>query len=630
MAEMTEIAGEGCAGERVEILFTHDLHSHMDTVYGENGEETGGFGKLCAAIQSLREKNPHVVVLDGGDFSMGTLYQTIYRERAAELCMLGYMGYDVVTLGNHEFDYRPEGIAAMLRAALRQAKELQIELPQMTLSNVDWEINTSAENEVVREGLEEYGARRYVILEKGGVRIAVIGLFGEDASACAPLSGLCFDHIVESARGLVRRLKAKEHPDLIVALSHSGTASRPEKSEDEILAREVPDIDVIISGHTHTTLPEPLMGRGNYIVSCGCYGECLGRLVLRRGEDGWQAEAYELIPMDGSIRGDEEMERRLLDYQKDVTELYLRRFGYESCRQVIARNPYRFPTPKEIESNPSESTLGDLISDAYVYGVKKAEGDRYEKVSLTLVASGLIRETLKPGDVTVADVFGISSLGIGEDQVPGYPLVSAYLTGRELKAAAEVDASVAWKMASARLHPAGMYWEFNPHRIFLNRVTEVGLLDEEGGREPLEDGQLYRVVTGLYLAQMLGAVREGSHGLLAVVPKDREGRPITDFAPHIIHNPDGSEVKEWAALAGYLSSFPPKDGIPVVPPYYSRLHGRKKVRESRNIRELVRKPNKIFWAAAGAVCAASALCAVLAIGGMKLAVRHARMRKERK
>ena len=131
----------------------------------------------------------------------------------------------------------------------------------------------------------------------------------------------------------------------------------------------------------------------------------------------------------------------------------------------------------------------------------------------------MLRADLPAGDITVSQAFDVLSMGVGEDGTSGFPLVTCYLTGKELRAAAEVDASVTPIMPAAQLYMSGMVYTFNPHRMFFNRVTScwleepsfaTGLLEREMSR--IEDDQLYRVVTGMYSAQMLGTVKEKSLG----------------------------------------------------------------------------------------------------------------------
>lgn len=141
-----------------------------------------------------------------------------------------------------------------------------------------------------------------------------------------------------------------------------------------------------------------------------------------------------------------------------------------------------------------------------LYAVKNAEGENYKEVAAAIVPYGIIRDSFTRGNVTITDVFNVSSLGIGADQVSGYPLIRAYLTGKELKTAAEVDASIQPIMAEAQLYMSGLNYTFNPKRMIFNKVTDAYLVNSQGNREEIVDDELYRVVVGLYSAQMLSVV----------------------------------------------------------------------------------------------------------------------------
>ena len=132
---------------------------------------------------------------------------------------MGEMGYDAVTLGNHEFDYRSEGVSHMLLSAVRQKEQHSVQkLPALLLSNIDWGKNTTPENRKLKQALDTYGSSSYTILEKEGIRIGIFGVLGKDADAFAPESGLIFNTIVESSRKMVKVLQ-KEQVDLIICLS---------------------------------------------------------------------------------------------------------------------------------------------------------------------------------------------------------------------------------------------------------------------------------------------------------------------------------------------------------------------------------------------------------------------------
>lgn len=606
---------------QVQILFLQDLHSRMEPYKDADSKTIGGISRLKTAIDEKKSENPSTFVFDAGDFSMGTLYQTIFESEASELTMLGRIGVEATTFGNHEFDYRSEGVSNMLHSAIRNAEEDEtLKLPQFLVSNIDWEKNQTEENKLVQTALEDYGSTEYTVIEHGGVRVGVFGVMGEDSVACAPLCGIEFDGIVESSKRIVEQLK-NENVDMIVCLSHSGTNPDPDKSEDEMLAKEVPEIDVIISGHSHITLEEPVICGDTVIASSGCYGEKLGELQLVRAENGrWKLAEYVLNPMDETVEKDPEIEQYLSEYREKIDSEYLTRYGY-TMDQVLAENDITFSQMEDIQTEIHEDTLGNLITDAYIYAIKEAEGDAYETVDVAIVPTGVIRDTFQKGEVTVSDAFNVSALGIGADGLTGYPLVSVYLTGAELRTIAEVDASISPMMTTAQLFSSGMKWEYNPNRLILNRVTDIGLATDFIGvetpvsydqTETVENEKLYRVVSGLYSAQMLGAVNDQSKGILSITPKNKDGEVIEDFEQYIIHDRQGNEVKEWYALASYIDSFSEnEDGVSVIPERYSATEGRKVKNDSKNIVELLKNPNKIAWIVYGIVVVLVVVIALL-------------------
>lgn len=598
--------------KELTILFTHDMHSHfMET------NSTGGFSRLKTAIDQAKENYNNVLTVDAGDFSMGTLFQTIYSKEAPELRIMGLMGYDAATLGNHEFDYRAQGLINMLRAA----KNSDGPLPELVSSNINWEKSTDTIVPELKKAMEYYGVKEYIVVNKGDIRIAIFGQLGKDADAAAPMSSLVFDDPIESASNVVKKIKENENVDLIVCLSHGGTWDDKKVSEDEILAKKVPEIDVIVSGHTHDVLQEPLIYDNTLIVSSGEYTKNLGKLNIIQKEDGrWRLNDYKIIPLDNTIKNDTEILSRIEDYKELVKEHYLNRFNLE-YDQILAKSPYNF-TPIDILGDvQEEDPLGNLIADSYIYAVKVAEGNNYEPVDFAITASGVIRDTFTKGNITVANAFNVSSLGIGPDGIPGYPLLSIYLSGKEIKAAAEVDASVSPIMDGAQLYIAGASYTFNPNRLFFNKVTEVKKEVEEGIYEEIDDNKLYRVVAGLYSAQMLGAVEDKSLGLLSITAKNKDGLPITNFEDHIIMSEHG-EMKEWYALALYLMSFEKENGISVIPKYYSETHNRKIINNSKNIVELLEKPNRVFF-----ILLAIIIFILLVIISIIIIIRKRRRRK---
>lgn len=582
----------------ITILFTHDLHDNLlpFNVEKDGGiENYGGYARLQTAIKQQRAKDNELVLVDGGDFSMGTLFQTIFSQEAPGLRIMGQMGYDVVTLGNHEFDFRPDGLAQSLTAA-QASKE---RLPQMVSGNIFFPLDDEGKIDKSLSGLKEamqsYGVKEYTILERHGYRIGVFGIIGYDAASNAPMAGVEFTDPIEQAASIVDKLEKKENVDMIVCLSHSGTVTERDESEDVILAQKVPEIDVIISGHSHTKLDKPIVVGKTYICSTGEYGQNLGIITLKKDSaDVWKQVEYRLIPINDSLADDAAIQQTVDRFKNVVQNSYLDSLGM-NFDGVLAHSSFSFAPIAQIAKQHAEQPLANLISDAYIYAVKQAEGSDYQPVAAAIVPNGTIRASFVKGDITVSDAFNASSLGIGPDKKSGYPLISVYLTGKELKTACEVDASITPVMNAAQLYMSGITYTFNPNRLMFNKVTDVALQNPEG-REEIDDAKLYRVVAGLYSAQMLSVVGEKSFGLLSIVPKTKEGIAISDFEAQIIRDTaagSNNEVKEWAAIAKYLQSFDRVDGVAQIPSYYNEKQGRKIIDDKATLGAIIAKPNTI-------------------------------------
>lgn len=642
----TEILAVDNAGENIErqletnvldVMFVHDTHSHLNefaTVEDGETQVLGGFAKLKTLIDEQKKKNSETLLLDAGDFSMGTLIQVVFEEEASEIRMLGNLGIDVTTLGNHEFDYKAKGLANMMNNAVASGDVL----PAMAVCNIDWEGMEAAglteEQQMLYDAFENYGVQDYVMLEKNGVSIAVTGVFGIDCLACVPNCPLDFQDPVEAMKETVAEIKANENADMIVCVSHSGTWEEEEKSEDEILAKNVPELDLIISGHTHTKLPEPIVHGDTYIVSAAEYGKYLGSLSMAQKENGrWEMTEYELITVDDSIKPDKETQKKVDELMDMVDSKYLEQFGFTKD-EVLCTNEIDFVEGGALGALHTELNLGSIIADAYTYAAETFSDEDPNPVDVAVAPAGTIRDSYAKGKITTENVFNSFSLGIGEDGIPGYPLISVYLTGKELKLVAEIDASVSDLMTTARLYTDGLYWHYNPNRMILNKATDVYLCNGNEERVELEDDKLYRVVTDFYSSQMLGGVTDLSYGLLSIIPKYADGTPIEHYEDAVLMR-GNQELKAWAAIAEYMRSFEDTDGdgIGNVPEKYGTLEGRKVVEDSKNIIDLLKNPNKFFFMIIGVVLVVLLLLALIIwmiIKMVKMIIRKCRKIKNKK
>lgn len=628
---------EGCTQETnvTTILFTHDLHSHFLPQSTAEGGESGGYARLKTVIDGERAMNPDALLVDGGDFSIGSLIQTLYTTQAAELRTMGAMGYDAVTIGNHEFDHKGVGFAEMLNSAKAaqtaamglltdsqypprnleayqaQYGPLTLALPALLEANYA-PADDNPDRAFIRSAMENYGVTDCVTLERGGVTYGLFGLMGVDSDECAPTSGFTQTDAAKAAKRCVETLKG-EGAEIIICLSHSGTGDSLASSEDEELAKAVDGIDVIVSGHTHSTLAEPLVVNDTYIVSSGPYCQNLGSLTFSWDGSGQKRLLdYRLIPIDETVAEDPEIAGLVERWKDMVGETYLAQYGL-TYDEVLTHSDYDLNTPASaVQEN---NGLGTLVSDAFLWAdrtLNAAYADSPHTVSVT--ADGVLRANLPAGDLTAAMAFDVLSMGVGEDGTSGFPLVAVYLTGKELKAAMEVDASVTPIMPAAQLYMSGAKYAFNTKRMFFNRVYDAALTDVTfdesgtGNAYEIDDNALYRVVTGMYSAQMLGTVKSKSMGLLSLEPKQANGTPVTDFADCILYDANGNELKEWYALAAYLEQFG-EDGLPDR--YADPANGCKQVSDSFAPGQLLTGWNGITWVVLGIVLLILALIFLL-------------------
>ena len=628
---------EGCTQETnvTTILFTHDLHSHFLPQLTAEGGESGGYARLKTVIDGERAMNPDALLVDGGDFSIGSLIQTLYTTQAAELRTMGAMGYDAVTIGNHEFDHKGVGFAEMLNSAKAaqtaamglltdsqypprnleayqaQYGPLTLALPALLEANYA-PADDNPDRAFTRSAMADYGVTDCMTLERGGVTYGLFGLMGVDSDECAPTSGFTRTDAAKAAKRCVETLKG-EGAEIIVCLSHSGTGDSLASSEDEELAKAVDGIDVIVSGHTHSTLAEPLVVNDTYIVSSGPYCQNLGSLTFSWDGSGEKRLLdYRLIPIDETVAEDPEIAGIVEQWKDMVGEVYLARYGL-TYDEVLTHSDYDLNTPASaVQEN---NGLGTLVSDAFLWAdrtLNAAYADSPHTVSVT--ADGVLRANLPAGDLTAAMAFDVLSMGVGEDGTSGFPLVAVYLTGKELKAAMEVDASVTPIMPAAQLYMSGAKYAFNTKRMFFNRVYDAALTDVTfdesgtGNAYEIDDNALYRVVTGMYSAQMLGTVKSKSMGLLSLEPKQANGTPVTDFADCILYDANGNELKEWYALAAYLEQFG-EDGLPDR--YADPANGCKQVSDSFAPGQLLAGWNGITWVVLGIVLLILALILLL-------------------
>ena len=606
------------AEKTLTIIHTNDLHSHflgfspqLDYTPLETGndETVGGFARVATVIQQekMKRKNP-VLVLDAGDFLMGSLFHMLSREESFELRLMGEMGYDVTTLGNHEFDLRPAGLARIITSAMSRGKTPQIVFSSAVFSR------ESKEDDFLEKIFAQGWVKPYTVLEKEGLRIGLFGIMGRHAAEVSPFAApVSFKDPMEAAKDMVRVLREDEKVDVVICLSHSGLGDGKQASEDEELVKAVEGIDMVISGHTHTTVETPIVSHGAIIVQAGCYGKYVGVLDVGYENKAVKIKNYALLKIDDRVKGDPEIQHKIDAFIARIDQQILKEHGL-TFWQVAAKTDFDLTIGEE------ETNLGNLIADAIRWAVNRYDSDEQDpatKVAFAVESLGLIRDPIlkgRTGDLAVCDIFNAIPLGIGMDDTMGYPLISFYLYGSEIKKTLEILTSIyPIKGSDYFLQVSGLRFKYNPHRLIFDRVTDIQVGSEEEGYKPLDysgaNKHLYRCAANIYNATFLKIVGRFTWHILDIIPKDRRGSPISDLKAVRVDRdkeaPGIQEVKEWVGVIDYIRSFSGEGGhaIAPVPEKYRGKLGRIVVEASWNPVDLLKRGNYLTWIAFALVVA---------------------------
>lgn len=583
------------------ILHTNDMHSNFIgmgpasdyTPLSPNDDQTrGGYARiatLIAARKKAREGEGPVLVLDAGDFSMGTPFAAASREIGGELQLMAHMGYDATTFGNHEFDLGPDGLGKAISVAGKAGR-----IPAVLSSNSDFTAD-DAKLDGLRQLSKEGLIRRYLVIERGGIRFGLFGLLGQEAQHYTSGAGAVkFSDPVEAAKEVVTILRETEKVDLVIALSHGGVTKgkdgRFNTGDDVTLPENVPGIDVVIGGHSHTELNEPIIVNGHTpVVQTGKEGKNVGELVISIDGGKLAVESYRLHPIDDAIAGDRAINDEVDQLKKGVTAAVFASRGY-SVDQPLAVAPRDIPnTYTDIAAS---TILANLITDAF----RKAT-----QADIGFNVNGMARAPLtrgKTGVVTVYDAFAVAPLGAGIlDRTAGSALVTGWFTGQELKNLLE------FFLVDNPAHPgemfpraSGMRFHYDPSRPKFDAVTAIELGDLDRGYRAIDisgkEDTLYSLTCSYYVGVILVAIPKYTKGKLALAAKKKDGSPLTskvealetpiENSGYLLAPPgtvdhgsvataagDGAprEIKEWQAIMDWLRDLPvAKSGeLPVIP-----------------------------------------------------------------
>jgi 5'-nucleotidase/UDP-sugar diphosphatase len=586
------------------ILHTNDIHSALiphspavDYHPEEDDSAIGGLSRLATAVDEIREnkmgEGEPVLLLDAGDFLAGSAFAWLaLNGYAVELTIMQRMGYDAVAIGNHEYDYGPDVLAQyLLTAGYPEAHNKTLILASNTEAPPDHPL--AAENLYRNAGIFEL---------ENGLKVGIFSLIGKDAVQLIGDAGdVQFLYQHETARRAVDELK-EQGADVIVGITHSGV------DEDRELARDIPGIDVLVGGHTHDTLYEPVLQGDTIIVQAGSFGEYLGQLELAYNPDTGKVRVRNeendqpyLIPIDDSFALHPEIDALVQEYTLILNTYIDEMTGakFDDIMDTVAKSEFILSNKPPL----SETPLGNFIADAMRMVTQEIISER---VDIAGQANGCIRTSVFPGtmehsvgNVSFYDIVEATSLGHGLDGYAGCPIVSVYLTGEEVRRLLEISVLLQEFMGdSFFLQFSGLRYSYNPANAVLLTIPFVNLpipttravtsteLYTGDGIQPVNgegyvqlrrgDDRLYHLVTDAYILLFVPLVAD-MLPQLEIVPKNADGEPIPleRLDELIVHHADGRELKVWETVVIYAASqLPGVDGIPRIPDYYVTVAGR--------------------------------------------------------
>lgn len=484
-AALALTAGAASADYSITILHTNDFHarfepiSKYDSTCGEEdnaaGDCFGGSPRLQTAITEAKARAGNYLLVDGGDQFQGTLFYTYYKGKlAAE--MMNQMGYDAMTVGNHEFDDGPEVLRGFVDS---------VDFPVL-MSNAD----------LSGEDLLKGEIQKSTIIEKDGEKIGLIGLTPQDTDELSsPGKNVIFTNPVDAVQSEVDKL-TEEGVNKIVVLSHSGY------NVDLKVAEETTGVDVIVGGHSNTLLgdmdgaegPYPTMVKDTAIVSAYAYGKFLGELNVTFDDEGniTEASGAPLI-MDAAVTEDAATKERISEAAKPLDEIRNKVIGESTDEINGSRDMCR----------AEECPMGNLVADAMLDRVKD------QGIEIAITNGGGLRASIDSGEVTMGEVLTV---------LPFQNTLSTFqVTGAVIKEALENGVSEMEEGGGRFPQVSGISFTVTPSAEVGSRISDVMV-----GDAALDEAKTYGVVSNNF-------VRNGGDGYKMFI----SAKQAYDFGPDL-------------------------------------------------------------------------------------------------
>lgn len=478
--------------KKLTVLYTNDLHSHFEpqiVPWVDKTRKVGGFANIAALVKREKKANPNTVYFDAGDFFAGPYVSSLTKGEAI-IDAMNYLGLDAACVGNHEFDYGWEN-------ALEQFKKAKF--PMLN-------------GNIFLKGTDKlHWNHPYIIKNVNGIRLGIIGLHEKfafyDTTSDEMIKGVETRDEKLYLRKYIKELKPKT--DLIILLIHigiPGTQSSegerdvPRNHQHDIdLAKAVPGVDLMVTGHPHSGLSEPIVSNGTIIVSTDAYTIELGKLEITYDKKKDKITSYKNhlnYLYDDEVPDDEEM-IKVINKWKDKLKII-------TDEQVTT-----IPEPL-MRSYSEESVMGDMVADAML--------NAHPDYDFAVTNSGGLRQDIDAGAVTVGEL--ISAFPFPNT------IVQLEMKGSDMRKIFEHGAGLTNGILQVSKGVEIIYDESKP---IGNRLVKCNIKGV-----PLDDNKTYKVLTSNFLA-------DGGDGFLV-------------FKNTLSYKRTGVEMLQ--AMIKYLKQFP--------------------------------------------------------------------------
>ena len=532
----------------VSISFTSDMEQDMDL-----------YARAATYFDDESKHYPRSFMIDGGNYSDGTPYNSVFAQYYPGVRIMGAAKYDVAGIGSSELKQGGVKLVQMLTKAAKS----DATLPYLTSANI-------AGTNDLEDAFKAYGVNDYLDINKYRTELGIFSIVGEDAFNAAAPDKLRYEDAIDTAKKVVKEIKKDEDTDLIICLCASGIGTEnSDKKFERKIAGSVDGIDIIISVGSKTELEKPIEVNGTKIVSLAGGSGKVGRIEYTIENNQYKYSNFETIELTDKYKRNGEVVKRLEEISKTANKNYFAANGYASG-QVLCQNYFNIAPLANNAGRRGDCPLGELIADAYRYGA--TEDAKIPKGNLIAVSSDKSAKAgIEKGKVTVNSIYDMMKIGKSADGTKGQALTTFYLTGADVRVLAEIAATAADDPDAVRLYFSGLNYKYNPHRFKDSRIYDLTVLDDATGSQiELSDDAVCRIIADNETAGIISMLSLGDKVKVNVVPKDENGIELTDFGELNRSMYKGKPLKSWIAMSEYLTTFQ-EAGIPAT---YKKADGR--------------------------------------------------------